>query len=121
MLNIINNNGVNVTNILNTRYTKSEVDTLIPTSYNKPETYNMLNQKVNTSGNSVIQGILDAYVFRCGEIKIKNDDDLNSLTLTQQAANESTIDLRTEESSANMYLQIKGTSYKGLPTTNNGL
>ena len=72
--------------------------------YDKTETDNMLNQKVNASGDSVIQGILDAYVFRCGEINIKNDDDQNSLTLTQLAANESTIHLRTEESFANMYL-----------------
>ena len=47
----------------------------------------MLHQKVNTSGHSVIQGFLDAYVFRCGEINLKSDDGLNSLTLTQLAAN----------------------------------
>ena len=41
------------------------------------------------------------------------------LTLTQLAANESIIDLRTEESFANMYLNFKGTSYIGLSTTNN--
>ena len=119
MLNPMNNNGTNMIDILNTRYTKSEVDTPISTSYNKTETDNMLNQKVNTSGDSVIQGIWDAYVFRCGEIKIKNDDDLNSLTLTQLAANESTIDLRTEKPFDNMYLTIKGASYIGLSTTNN--
>ena len=119
VLSLINNSGTNTVDILNTRYTKSEVDTPISTSYNKTETGNRLNQKVNTSGDSVIHGSLDAYVFRCGEIKIQNDDDLHSLTLTQLAANENTIDLRTEESFANMYLKIKGTSYIGLPTTNN--
>ena len=119
MLNHINNNGTHIVDISNTRYTKSEVDTLISTSYNKTETGNMLNHTVNTSGDSVIQGMLDAYVFRCGEINIKNDDGLNSLTMTQQAANESSIDLRSEDSFANVYLQIKGTSYTGLPTTNN--
>ena len=40
--------------MFNTRYTKTEVDTLISTSYNKTETGNLLNQKVNTSGNNVI-------------------------------------------------------------------
>ena len=57
--------------ICNTRYTKSEVDTFRSTSYNTTETDNMLNHKVNISGDSVIQGILDAYVFRCGGITIK--------------------------------------------------
>ena len=41
-----------------------------PNIYNKTETDNMLNQKVNTSGGT-IQGNLEAYVFRCDEIKIK--------------------------------------------------
>ena len=118
MLNCINNNGTNIVDILNTRYTKSEVDTLISTYYNNTETGNMLNQKVHTSGNSVIQSNLDAYLFRCGEIKVKSDDDLNSLTMTQLAAHESIIDLRTEESFASVYLKIKGTSYIGLSTTN---
>ena len=117
MLGIINNNGSNIVDIVNTRYTKTEVDGLKPTSYNKTETDNLLNQKVNTSGDSAIQGILDAYVFRCGEIKIKSDDDLNSLTLTRLMANESIIDLRTEETFANMYLNIKGISYIRLSTT----
>ena len=116
MLTIINSNGVNITNILSIRYTQSEVDTLISTFHNKAETGNMLNQKVNTPGNSFIQGILDAYVFRCGKTKTKHDDGLNSLTLTLQAASESTIDLRAEESFANMLLQTQGTSYIGLPT-----
>ena len=62
---------------------------------------------------------MDAYVFRCGEIKIERDGDLNSLTLTHLAANESINDLRTEESFASMYLKIEGTSYIGLSTTNN--
>ena len=66
----------------------------------------MLNQKVNTSGNNSIQGGLDAYLFRCGEIKIKNDDGLNCLSLIQLTANESIIDLRTEETFANMYFKI---------------
>ena len=44
---------------------------IAPNIYNITETDNMLNQKVNTSGNSIIQGELDAYVFRCGEIRIK--------------------------------------------------
>ena len=55
----------------------------------------MLNQKVNTSGGT-IQGDLEAYVFRCGEIDIKNDDDLNCLSLIQLTENEYIIDLRTE-------------------------
>ena len=50
MLNLINNNGTNIVDILNIRSTKSEVDTLISASYNKTETDNMLNQKVNTPG-----------------------------------------------------------------------
>ena len=79
----------------------------------------MLNQKVNTSGNNVISSSLEANVFRCGEITIISDDDLNALTLTQLTANESIIDLRTVESFANMYLNLKGVSYIGLSTTNN--
>ena len=55
----------------------------------------MLNQKVNTSGGT-IQGELESWVFRCGEIEIKNDDGLNCLSLMQLTANESIIDLRTE-------------------------
>ena len=94
MLNIVNDSGPNMVYILNTRYTESEVHTPISTSYNKSETDNMFNQKVDTSGDGVIQGILDAYVFRCSEIKLTNDDDLNSWTMTQQAANESTTDLK---------------------------
>ena len=78
MLNLIHKNCTNIINIISTRYTKSEIDTLISTSDNKTDTGNMLNQKVNTSGDSVIQNILDAYVFRCGDIGIKGDDDLNS-------------------------------------------
>ena len=78
----------------------------------------MLNQKVNTSGGT-IQGELDAYVFRCGEIRIKSDDDLNCLSLIQLTANDSIIDLRTEQSFANMYFQLKGISYIRLSTTNN--
>ena len=57
MLNLINSSGTNIVDVFNTRYTKSEVDTLISTSYNKTEPGNMLNQKVNTSGNSVIQDV----------------------------------------------------------------
>ena len=66
-----------------------------------------------------MSGSLEANVFRCGEIKAISDDDLNALTLTQLTANESTIDLRTVESFANIYLKVKGFSYIGLPTTNN--
>ena len=62
------------TEYLHAKYTNS-VD-LTTVYYNKTETDNILNQKVNTSGGT-IQGELEAYVFRCGEIKIKNDDDLN--------------------------------------------
>ena len=79
----------------------------------------MLNQKVNISGNNVISCSLEANVVRCGEIKTINDDDLNALTLTQLTANESIIDLRTEESVDNMHLKVKGFSYIGLSTTNN--
>ena len=105
------------TDCLTTNYTNS-VD-LTTVSYNKTETDNMLNQKVNTSGNSSIQGELEAYVFRCGEIKIKNDDDLNCLSMIQLTANESIIDLRTEETFANMYFKINGESYIRLSTTDN--
>ena len=87
MLSSITNNGTNIVDILNTRCTKTEVDTLISSSYNKTETGNMLNQKVNTSGNNVISCSLEANVFRCGEIKVISDDDLNALTLTQLTAN----------------------------------
>ena len=66
-----------------------------------------------------MQGSLDAYLFRCGEIKIKNDDDLNSLTLTQLSANRNIIHLRTEESYADMCLTVKGFPYVILSTTNN--
>ena len=120
MLILINKNGTDdIVDILNTRYATPEVDIIIPASYNKTETGNMLNHKFNTPGNSVIQNMLDACVSRCGEIKIENDDDLNGLTLTQLAANENIIDLRAEESFANMYLKTKRTSYIGLSTTNN--
>ena len=78
MLGVINNNGPNMVDILNTRYTKTEVDGLVSTSYNKAETDNLSNQKINTSGNSVIQSSLEANVFRCGEIKITSDGDLNT-------------------------------------------
>ena len=105
--------------MFNTRYTKTEVDTLISTSYNKTETGNLLNQKVNTSGNNVISCSLEANVFRCGEIININGDDLNALTLTQLTTNKSIIDLRTEETFANMLLNVKGFSYIGLSTTNN--
>ena len=54
----------------------------------------------------MIQGSSEANVFRCGDIKIINDDDFNALTLTQLTANESIIDLRTEGPFANMYLQV---------------
>ena len=37
MLNLIYNNGTNMVDILNTRYTASEVDTLISTSYNSTD------------------------------------------------------------------------------------
>ena len=114
-------NGTNIVDVLNTRYTKPEVDIIISTYYNNAETDNMSNHKVNASGDSVIQCVLDAYAFRRGEVNIKNDDDLNSLTLTQLAANEYIIDLRTEESFANTYVKIKGTSYIGLSTTNNSI
>ena len=87
-----------------------------PNIYNKTETDNMLNQKVNTSGGT-IQGELGAYVFRCGQMIIKNDDDLNCLSLIQLTENESIIDLRTEESFAYMYFRIKGTSFIRLSTT----
>ena len=56
MLSTNNNNGTNNIDILNTRYTKTEVDGLKSISYNKTEAGNLLNQKTNTSGNSVIQG-----------------------------------------------------------------
>ena len=62
---------------------------------------------------------LEANVFRCGEIRNINYDDLNALTLTQLTANESIIGLRTVVSFANMYFKVKGFSYIGLPTTNN--
>ena len=82
MLSIINNSGTNIVDILNTRYTKTEVDTLIPISYNKAETVNLLNQKANTSCKDVIPGSLEADVFRGGEIRVIKDDDLNALTNT---------------------------------------
>ena len=100
MLNTINNNGTNIADILSTRFTKTEVDTLISTSYNKTEIGNLLNQEVNTPGNDVISGSLEADVFRCGEINNINDDDLSALALTQLTANGSIIDLRTMESVA---------------------
>ena len=37
MLSTINNNGSDMVDIANTRYTKTEVDTIISTSYNKTE------------------------------------------------------------------------------------
>ena len=86
MLSIITNNGTHIVDILNTRYTNTEVDGLISTSNNKTETDNLLTQKVNTSGNNVMSGSLEANVFRCGEIKVISDDDLNALTLTQLTA-----------------------------------
>ena len=119
MLSLINTNGANIIDILNTRYAKTEVDTLISTSYNKTETCNLLKQKVNTSGNSVISNNSEANVFRCGGIKIINDDDLNALTLAQLTANESIIDSRTEEPDAEMNLKVKGFPYIGLSATNN--
>ena len=79
----------------------------------------MLNQKVNTSGNNIISGSLEANIFRCGEIKLINDDGLNALILTQLTTNKSIIGSRTEESVASMYLNIKGSSYIGWSTTGN--
>ena len=66
----------------------------------------------------MIPGSSEANVFRCGEIIIIIDDDLNTLALTQLTANEPIIDLRTEESFANMYLKVKDFSYIGLSATN---
>ena len=119
MLNIIHNSGAIIVDIPNTRYTKTEVDTLTSTSYNKTETGNLLNQKANTSGNYVIPCSLEADVFRCGEIKIINGDDPNALTLTQLRANEHIMDLSTEEPVANKCLKVEGLSYIGSPTTDN--
>ena len=56
--------------------------TLTSTSYNKAETGNLLCQKVKASGNNVSSSRLEANAFRCGEIKVVSDDDLNALTLT---------------------------------------
>ena len=119
MLSTINNNGSNIVAVLNTRYTKTEVDGLISTSHTKAETDSLLDQKVDTSGNSVFRGSLEDNAFRCGEIEIINDDGLNSLALTQFSANRSIIGLRTEESHADVYLNAKGFSYVRLSTTNN--
>ena len=102
---------------LTAKYTNS-VD-LTTVYYNKIETGNMLNQKVNTSGNSSIQGRLDAYLFRCGEIRIKNDGDFNCLSMIQLTANESIIDWRTEATCANTCFKINGDSYIRLSTTDN--
>ena len=52
----INNNGTNIVDILNTWYTKSEINNIIPTSHIKTKTGNLLNLKVSTSGSSAIQG-----------------------------------------------------------------
>ena len=117
MMGFIHNNGTDIVDMLNTRYTKTEADTFISTSYNKAETGNMLNQKVNTSGNNVIPCSSEADVFRCGEIRIINGDDLNALT--QLTANESIIGLRTEEPYADMNLKVKGFPHIGLSTTDN--
>ena len=46
MLGIINNNGTDLLYILNTRYTKAEVDTLISTSYNKAGTGKLTKTEV---------------------------------------------------------------------------
>ena len=54
MLSIINDNGTNMVNILDTRCTQTEVDTLISISYTETETGNLLNQKANAPGNNVI-------------------------------------------------------------------
>ena len=67
----------------------------------------------------MIQCSSEANLFRCGEIKVKNDDDLNSLTLTQLSANRSIIGLRTEESYADVYLKVKGFSHVRSSTANN--
>ena len=58
-------------------------------------------------------------MFRCGEIQVISDDDLNALTLTQLTATESIIDLRTDDSFANMYLKSVGGPYIGLSTISN--
>ena len=87
-------------------------------SFNKAETDNLLNQKINTSGNNVMSGSLEANVFRCCEKNI-SDDDLNAVTLTQLSANRSIIDVRTEGSYVDMYLDVKGFSYISLQTTSN--
>ena len=105
------------TEYLTTKYTISVDVTSV--FYNKTETGNVLNQKVNTSGNSSIPGGLDAYLFRCGEIRIKNDDDLNCLSMVQLTANESIMGLRTEGTFAKMYFKINGDSYIRLSTTDN--
>ena len=104
------------TEYINTKYTNT-VD-LTSIYYNKTETDNLLNQKVNTSGGG-IQGDLSAYVFRCGEIKINNDDDLNSLSMKQLTPHDSIFDLRTEESSAKMHFNIKGENFMSLSTADN--
>ena len=79
MYNVINNNGTNTVDSLNTRYTKSEVDTLIYISYNKTETGILLNLMVSTSGNNSIFGELSAWTTRCLDLNVKNNDDDNCL------------------------------------------
>ena len=78
----------------------------------------MLNQNVNTSGGTIQCDLdLEAYIFRCGEIRINNDDDLNCLSMIQLTPNDSIFDLRTEESSAKMHFNINGETYLRLSTT----
>ena len=117
MFSSINNNCTNIVDILSTRIARTEVDTLVSASYNKAETGNLLNQKVNTSGNNVISCSLEANVFRCGETDIVNDDDLNALTLTQLTANGSIMDLRSEESFANMCFESQRLFIHGIIDT----
>ena len=62
MLRTINNNGTNMVDILNARYTKTEVDTLIATSYNKTETRNLASLSCKVSALHVYALYIYIYI-----------------------------------------------------------
>ena len=120
MLHLINSNGTNTVDVLNTRYTNSEAYNIIYTFYIEVQTGNLLNVKVSISGNSAVQGDLSAWTFRFLDLKVKHNDDDNCLTLTQILPNQSYFNTRTTEAHAHMYFQLKGSSYM-IMSTNTGV
>ena len=121
--NAINNLGSIITDVSNTRYTKTEVDGFISNSYNKTETDNLLATKVSNIGDVSLPGWLDIGTTYTNS-RIRCNAEVGGYTgyAELRASNSYEMNLNlstTKTDGAWMYFKINGDNYVQLSSSDN--